>query len=372
MPMISQTSTNIMLPFKILFISTSVLSAAIMLKFSVPAITDFAVYVPSIYNGLVSWLRPPYLYLVINCIILTIVASSKLQSRKDDVSLAPTTLPLDTMGIVQPQPVAALAVKTIQTDYPTEEYKYNGVVLNDSSSYEVKVEKGLEFDAYEHVDARGSTKNEKSPFIVNAADGGVAFAEDAMSNKENEYVIAKSTWNVPENKDLTEDSPSNVKPPVSARFGHRRNVRASPEGGKTVLGVSKPKRQDTLESTWKTITEGRAIPITRHLRKSDTWERDTHVHGCGRRRHHQEEKTPLKTMMKAETFNDRTNTRSPSPGSSGGGGGGSGKLRREASLGQDELNRRVEAFIKKFNEEMRLQRQESLNQYMEMISRGSH
>ncbi|KAL0306472.1 UNVERIFIED_CONTAM: hypothetical protein Scaly_1227500 [Sesamum calycinum] len=364
MPMISQTSSTIMLSFKVLLISTSVLSTAIMLKFSVPAITDFAVSeVPSIYNGLVSWLRPPYLYLVINCIIITIVASSKLQSRKDDVSLSPPLQPLVVMGQVEPQPAVPLAVKSMPTDFSAAEYKYNGVVLNESSGYDVKVEKGLEFDTYEQVEASGSTKSEPVPFIANAADGGVAFAEDATSNKENEYVIAKSSWNIADGKDLTENSPSNVKPPVSARFGHRRNVKTSPEGSRTVLGVAKPKRQDTLESTWKTITEGRAVPLTRHLRKSDTWERDSHVHG-----HHQllEKTTPVKTMMKAETFNDRTNTRSPSPG-----GGGSGKLKREASLSQDELNRRVEAFIKKFNEEMRLQRQESLNQYMEMIKRGS-
>ncbi|GFQ07363.1 hypothetical protein PHJA_002880400, partial [Phtheirospermum japonicum] len=238
---------------------------------------------------------------------------------------------------------------SIQADY--EPYKYNGVVLSDSSGYEVEAEKGLpEIDSYEQVDAN----IEMARFV---ADGGVAFAADAMSNKENEYVIAKSTWTVPENKGL-------LKPPVSKRFGHRRNVKASPEGVKTVLGVSKPKKQDTLESTWRTITEGRAMPKTRHLKKSDTWERDNHLHG--RQGHHQQEKkTPQKTMTKAETFNDRTNTRSPSPGSSD----GSGKLRREASLSSDELNRRVEAFIKKFNEEMRLQRQESLNQYKEMVSR---
>ncbi|KAK6157432.1 hypothetical protein DH2020_011680 [Rehmannia glutinosa] len=344
---------------KVVLISTSVLSAAIMLKFSVPALTDFAFNVPSIYNGVVSWLRPPYLYLVINCIIITIVASSKIQSRKDEVTISPATQPLDTLGIVQSQPLAALAVKSNLTDYATTEFKYDGVVLNDTSGYEVKAEKGLEFvESYELLDG----KNERSPFVVSAsANGGVAFAEDATSNKENEYVIAKSAFTGLENRSLTEYSPSNVKPPVSARFGHRKNVKASPEGGKTVLGVSKPKRQDTLESTWKTITEGRAIPITRHLRKSDTWERDNHLH-------HQDKTPPQKTMTKAETFNDRTNTRSPSPGSSG----GSGKLRKEASLSQDELNRRVEAFIKKFNEEMRLQRQESLNQYMEMINRGSH
>ncbi|KAK6134517.1 hypothetical protein DH2020_031751 [Rehmannia glutinosa] len=257
---------------KVVLISTSVLSAAIMLKFSVPALTDFAFNVPSIYNGVVSWLRPPYLYLVINCIIITIVASSKLQSRKDEVSISSNTQPLDTLGIVQSQPLEALAVKSNLT-----EFKYDGVVLNDTSGYKVKAEKGLEFvESYELVDG----KNERSPFIVSAsANGGVAFAEDAMSNKENEYVIAKSAFTGLENRSLTEYSPSNVKPPVSARFGHRKNVKASPEGGKTVLGVSKPKRQDTLESTWKTITEGRAIPITRHLRKSDTWERDNHLHG---------------------------------------------------------------------------------------------
>lgn len=130
-------------------------------------------------------------------------------------------------------------------------------------------------------------------------------------------------------------------------------------GGKA-LGVSKPKRHDTLETTWKTITDGRPMPLTRHLRKSDTWE----THG-----RHQIPQPQLlvqqnqKMMMaKSETFQDRNNKSST----------GSGKLRKEPSLSQDELNRRVEAFINKFNEDMRLQRQESLNQYMEMINRGAH
>lgn len=137
-------------------------------------------------------------------------------------------------------------------------------------------------------------------------------------------------------------------------------------GGKVVaLGVTKPKRQGTLESTWRTITEGRAMPLTRHLKKSDTWETQPGRNG-----------TPLAdlnggnggagvpVMKKSETFGGREK-RASSPGSGG-------KLRKEPSLSQDELNRRVEAFINKFNAEMRLQRQESLRQYREMINRGAH
>lgn len=130
--------------------------------------------------------------------------------------------------------------------------------------------------------------------------------------------------------------------------------------GGRALKVSKPKRHETLENTWKTITEGRAMPLTRHLKKLDTWEN----HG----RHINVGELDPFPMKKSETFKDRTNHQLPPASSSP----AAGKLRKEPSLSQDELNRRVEAFIQKFNEEMRLQRQESLNQYKEMISQGSH
>jgi hypothetical protein len=126
--------------------------------------------------------------------------------------------------------------------------------------------------------------------------------------------------------------------------------------GSRALRVSRPRRGDTLENTWKAITEGRAPPLARHLKKADTF--DTRP---GRRPSGgggSKELTPPApaTMQKAETYNDA------------GAGGGARKVRREPSLGQDDLNRRVEAFINKFNMEMRLQRQESLKHYSEMVS----
>jgi hypothetical protein len=67
----------------------------------------------------------------------------------------------------------------------------------------------------------------------------------------------------------------------------------------------------------------------------------------------------VSVMKKSETFSGRDKSVSPASG---------GKMRKEPSLSQDELNRRVEAFINKFNMEMRLQRQESLRQYRETVN----
>nr|GMC74636.1 Cyclin-L1 like [Ipomoea batatas] len=328
MTILFESASTSALSLRILLISTTVISAAVMLKISAPAITDFAVSeVPSIWNAVVSWLRPPYLYLVINCIIITIVASSKLQSKLDDHVSAP---PPDTHVQALPQVREIQPPATVFSDLVPS---FSDVVLNnqtastrpevfsysDSSTYEAKVESAV------HGRADAVTES--------------AFTVTASAQESSDYSV------------------STEKPPASSRFSHRKNAKSTPDSGKGALAVSKPKRQDTLESTWKTITEGRAMPLTRHLRKSDTWE--TH----GGRSHLRQEK-----MTKSETFNDRSTaagkSSSPSPLSAR-----SAKLRKEPSLGQDELNRRVEAFIKKFNEEMRMQRQESLNQYKEMINR---
>ncbi|XP_010905120.1 uncharacterized protein [Elaeis guineensis] len=333
----SWSSSAWVLSLRTVVVSAGVLSTALMLRLSGPSIIKFlASEFPRMYVSLLSWLTPPYLYFVINGIIISIAASSRFQK--------PAPEGLDPSGSV-PSVANSTVIQPPLYVPPTEEYV-------------AKVAEGVRPEFVEPA-VYGGAEVEGSGVEMAAA---AAAAEEVEG--EEDFVISRSSWS-PKRREsretATEYSAVTEKPLVSVRFGHRKNVKPSPEGN--ALRVARPKRNETLESTWRTITEGRPVPLARHLKKSDTWE----THGRASR----DEQSPAPLMRKAETFNDRAGrspvaSSSPSPLSSG------GRLRRDPSLGQDDLNRRVEAFIKKFNEEMRLQRQESYQHYMEMINRGSH
>lgn len=322
-----------MLSLKVLLISSGVLSIALGLKLSVPLVMEFSVsQAPLLWSTFRSWLKPPYLYFVINGIIITIVASSRFHQNNGENE--------KTEELMQQQPRSKILVE----QRPDLEYE---------------MKSSLDFDSVETVVYEQKEIVQEVETTVFEAETNVAVVDDGDGGDV--FAISKSEWIPPRRMDSSE-IPLDVlfpveKPPASSRFGHRKPVKANPEGGRA-LKVAKPKRHETLESTWKMITEGRAMPLTRHLKKLDTFEN----HG---REINVETMADSPLVKKSETFRDRTNYQLP-PSSSP----ASGKLRKEPSLSQDELNRRVEAFIKKFNEEMRLQRQESLNQYMEMVNRG--
>ncbi|KAI4333723.1 hypothetical protein L6164_018496 [Bauhinia variegata] len=343
---------------KVVLISIGVLSMAMALKFSVPVVLDFIVSdAPSIWSFFHTWLRPPYLYILVNFIIITIVASSKLQKHRNGYAPSPDTVLLQVPAVTSlpNEPVK------ISGDMRTEYAVYNGpntVVLPlvppslAPELVNISGDARTDYAVYSGVISNGYVYEASVPANVlqpRISESEKTQSNDKITNSSEAIITPSSVKTSLQRKDSLDFSFSNEKekPPLSARFAHRKAVEASPEGGKAALGVSKPKRHDTLESTWKTITEGRPMPLT-------------------------DQNTPPnpKLTKKSETFNERSkkgrenSSPSPSPGS--------GKVRKEPSLSHDELNRRVEAFIKKFNEEMRLQRQESLRQYQEMINRGAH
>nr|AGV75920.1 CFE protein [Gossypium herbaceum] len=329
------TASTWILSLKVFLISTGILGIVLGLKISVPLVLEFSVsQAPLWWSGFRSWLKPPYLYVVINGIIITIAASSRFNQNNGEK---------DQMEQMQPRP------KISEDQQPMVEYE---------------TKSGWDSDAVESSDFvyEENQRGEEVETRVSEEESNVAVEDDRDGN---EFVISKSEWIPPSRTDSSEIPLDALliqeKPAPSSRFGHRKPVKANPEGGRA-LTVAKPKRHETLENTWKMITEGKSMPLSRHLKKSDTWEN----HG---RDINMEALTSSPLMKKSETFRDRTNYQLPPEQVSSF--PASGKLRKEPSLSQDELNRRVEAFIKKFNDEMRLQRQESLNQYMEMVNRGS-
>ncbi|KAL5715658.1 hypothetical protein ACHQM5_017449 [Ranunculus cassubicifolius] len=324
-------SNNLFLSVKISVISVSIVSLAIALKHFLPLLCDFLVSeLPRMWISLQAWLTPPYLYFVINFIIVSIAASSRFQQQKVEESTVESAVTI-------PVPVK------IQT-----EFQQNFVGVSAVYDEHIELMKMPEPESVNQVAevprVMEIEKNKEEQTVDESVDSSLI-----------EMPIRTGSMEIP-----LEYAFSKEKPPVSARFGHRKIAKGNPEGGKSLRVAKPPKRQDTLESTWKMITEGRSMPLARHLKKSDTWETNSHPNDMVPG----EQETQVK---KSETFNNRTNTSSTLTRAQG----GSGKLKKEPSLSQDDLNRRVEAFINKFNEEMRLQRLESLNRYKETMKGGT-
>ncbi|KAE8656554.1 hypothetical protein F3Y22_tig00117000pilonHSYRG00317 [Hibiscus syriacus] len=334
--MIMASASTWMFLLKVLLISTGILGIALGLKVSVPLVMEFFVsQAPLWWSTIRSWLKPPFLYFVINGIIITIAASSRfnqINAEKDQTEQ------------IQLRP------KISVDRWQAEEY--------DTKS-------GWESDVVEPSDLLydQNYKGKEVETTILGDESNVAVEDDKSGDSE--LVISKSEWIPPTRTDSSEIPLDALFPPekpaLSSRFGHRKPVKTNPEGG-GALRVAKPKLHETLENTWKMIMEKKAMPLSGHLKKSDTWENhDRDING--------EASTASPLMKKSETFKDRTNYQlppvqaSPSPAS--------GKARKEPSLSQEELNRRVEAFIHKFNNEMRLQKQESINQYMQMVNGGN-
>ncbi|KAM1273318.1 hypothetical protein ACFX2H_023232 [Malus domestica] len=112
--MSTSASNNWLLTLKVALISTGVVSMAVGLKLSSPLVADT--------SSAISWLRPPYLYILINCIIISIVASSKLHPTPED------SHPKMEPELVMVPPMTMEKISTqIQSDYAA----YNGVILSE-------------------------------------------------------------------------------------------------------------------------------------------------------------------------------------------------------------------------------------------------
>ncbi|KAK6154691.1 hypothetical protein DH2020_008939 [Rehmannia glutinosa] len=298
---------------KVFLISAGAVSIAMGIKLTVPIAVN---KVPIIWSIILSWLKPPYLYIIINGIIITVAASSRFHQ-------------------IQSEPhVQSHRLVSVRTPPPSDfaSYSVTTTVVEESQP--------LAAAAYESDDAVVELK----PVMVNGSKTvDFRIEDEAVGECDNTQLVEGVFVNtLPPETILLEGELECLLPAVpgkalvSSRSGRRKPIRSI-----TSERVRAPRvaRHDTLENTWKKITEGKSRA----------------THEAPQRCH-----VPKSKSVKERRSNHRDSP--PCAASSG--------IRREASPSQDELNRRVEEFIKKFNEEMRLQRQESLDKYMEKINSG--
>ncbi|XAR63912.1 hypothetical protein NMG60_11024062 [Bertholletia excelsa] len=137
---------------------------------------------------------------------------------------------------------------------------------------------------------------------------------------------------------------------------------ASTDGEINLDGDEGNKGDDTLDETWKAINhvdigesrgEGRSDRPTRQDLLPQRLE-PTSTMGVGKKR--VDAMATWRELRKSETFNDAVTLRRR------------GGLRRGPSLTLDDLNRRIDAFINNFTHQIRLQRQESRQRFLDMIN----
>ncbi|KFK43417.1 hypothetical protein AALP_AA1G123100 [Arabis alpina] len=303
---------------KAVIITTGITVMALFLY--LPIALDLSLYQsPILWSSFLSWLKPPYLFVVINFIIILIVTSSSYHDGEEEEE-EEVILHGDDYKIIQTEQIE---VKEVDLDPDCD---FSDPDLDFPGTFPPPIVVAV-------VERSEVVYAETEEEILGVINGGDEISKSL--NQDPSPMIEES-----ENLDPAE------KPLATASSGHRKPVKASLKGGKSkrkVLKVTKPKRREvtTMENTWKMVTEeGKSTSLTCHHRRSDT----VGVDGG-------EVQVKERALRKSVTFKDMTNyQKSPSTVTSS-----PVKMKKEMSPSREELNRRVEEFIKKCKEERLLE-----------------
>lgn len=183
--------------------STGVVSMAVLMRMVVPLVKEFSVSrAPVMWSSFVSWLKPPYLYLIINGIIITIVASSRF-FHHDDEDAPSDNLKTDFAGARSRE----------------SEYEYQAKLRSDFSGAVVYVEEKRREVEDEDDEVKEEYVKEVAPV-----------AEEKSVVDVQEATICTPPRRMDSSEMLPEYELTPEKPLVSSRFAHRKPIRASPEG----------------------------------------------------------------------------------------------------------------------------------------------
>ncbi|PON52738.1 hypothetical protein PanWU01x14_206990 [Parasponia andersonii] len=299
---------------KLLLLFAGMVSTLTLVKAAViPYVVDLALStVPQIWMSFRSWVMSPlYIYIVVNFIIVAIAATSTFQPRNNNDSSSN-----DNNKKTDP------SIKSQQQKVQLQEGKTANNTVTD-----------ILF------------AGDPSPEINSGEDtGGYPIMKTRNHGEEEEE---KRVSTIVGDKLLAGDKSPDTKSGVYSGENPMTRTEEEEDGS-------------TLEATWEAIMAGLK------LKKSESWDMAPRLARAGG--HHDDddddqvkmkmkgEDDPVswarREMRKSDTFSDRVS------------------LRREKSMSPEELNQRAEAFIKKVNNDIRLQRLESDQRFLDMVNRG--
>lgn len=305
---------------KLCLIALSIVSVPVFVKPAYVASYEFvSTAFPQIRETFSAWLTRAVLYALVNCIILAILANSRFQDKfnisgrsHEEHNPSEATQQEERQEVQEQEPISE--------EYPTEKF--------------------------------GTTELEE-PICEEEPTEKTELEEEVSTEARSERIRTLDVRKV-------------KRPLATTRFHYKKSASARSGAEAKSLGISRPpkKKGDTLEATWKAITEGRGPPLTRQLRKSETWESVHRGDAMEAAASHDSSSPPPPPSVFRKSATNRTDDLPQGPELAL-------KLWKEPSPSQDELNRRVEAFISKMNNDMKLQREESMTRYMEMVNRGT-
>lgn len=204
---------------KILLISSGVAALALVMKLYVPMVFEFSVsHLPFIWSSCKSLLTPPYLYVVINAIIITIAASSMFHNDRPQAKL--------------PSPESES--ETIQ---PAALYEHREEPVMQPVVYEHREETVMPPVVYEHKEEAVIKEVTSVEPINNSADPVARVDQDRED--EDELEVWSATSMTPKSVTKADEIALPAeKPLVSARFSHRKPARSTPEGIYLFSGTS--------------------------------------------------------------------------------------------------------------------------------------
>lgn len=228
-----------LMTIKAVLILSGVASVALLLKVSVPVAVDFCVSrAPIMWSSLLSWLKPPYLYVITNGIIITIVASSRYYRGnghlEDDEIVYGGDYKIQTEPIVHGQASPRiLVVKDLDPDSnfgfvvatphveELEPELVTAVVYEDEEEEEI-------IDTVAIVEDEDEIESELKSVIM--VEESTDLVDESGADDEVLPPVTSNRNNLPPRMTKSENLPRTEKPLVSSRFSHRKSVKASPEG----------------------------------------------------------------------------------------------------------------------------------------------